>query len=113
MRSLATYLASSGLTDMAYQMATVAVGWHIYSLSHSPLYLGLSGLVQFLPTLLLVFSAGHIVDRFDRRLILGLCRLAAACTAGIITWATVEGRVTVIWLFGAVAVLGTAIAFEN
>ncbi len=35
----------------ANQMLAVAAGWQIYELTHSPLYLGLVGLVQFLPPL--------------------------------------------------------------
>jgi MFS family permease len=51
-------------------MLAVAVGWHIYSLTGSPLYLGLVGLAQFLPMFVLTLIAGHAADRYDRRLII-------------------------------------------
>ncbi len=56
----------------ASQMAVVAIGWQVYSIAHDPLYLGLIGLAEFLPLLLLALPAGHIADRFPRRLVFGL-----------------------------------------
>jgi MFS family permease len=113
MRSLACYTASRGLSELAYQIAAVAVGWQIYALSHSALYLGLSGLVQFMPTLVLVFGAGHVADRYDRRRIAALCQVVAGLAAALLAWASFEGRLTVAGLFAAVAVFGTANAFES
>ncbi|WP_437882337.1 MFS transporter [Pseudomonas sp. LRF_L74] len=52
------------------QMQMVAVGWQLYQLTGNVLDLGLVGLAQFLPTLLLALPAGHWVDRFDRRRVL-------------------------------------------
>ena len=56
----------------AYQMQTVAVGWQVYTLTGSPLDLGLVGLAQFLPSVALVLVVGHVADRYDRRRIVGL-----------------------------------------
>jgi MFS family permease len=55
---------------LAYQMLSVAVGWQIYALTHRTLDLGLIGLAQFLPSLLLMLPAGHLADRYQRRRIL-------------------------------------------
>jgi hypothetical protein len=92
LRSLACYTASRGLSELSYQVAAVAVGWQIYALSHSALYLGLSGLVHFMPTLLLVFGAGHVADRYDRRRIVAVCQWTAGLTAGLLAWGSLEGR---------------------
>ncbi|MGH8312099.1 MAG: MFS transporter, partial [Gammaproteobacteria bacterium] len=54
----------------AYQMLSVAVGWQIYALTRSTLDLGLIGLAQFVPSLLLMLPAGHLADRYERRRIL-------------------------------------------
>ena len=56
--------------SFAYQMLSVAVGWQIYALTHRTLDLGLIGLAQFLPSLLLMLPAGHLADRYERRRIL-------------------------------------------
>jgi MFS family permease len=67
---LLLYIASRTLSEFSYQVATVAVGWQIYALTGSAFYLGLAGLVQFIPSALLVFAAGHAADRYDRRRII-------------------------------------------
>src|SRR5688572_20710438 len=51
----------------ALQMAIVAIGWQVYSVRENPLDLGLVGLAEFLPLLLLALPAGHLADRVPRR----------------------------------------------
>lgn len=58
---------------MANQMLMVAVGWQMYELTGSAWDLGLVGLYQFAPALLLVLVAGQAADRHERRRILALC----------------------------------------
>ena len=58
----------------AFQMVSVAVGWQIYDITHRALDLGLIGLVQFVPSLLLALPAGHLADRHDRRRIVLACQ---------------------------------------
>ena len=78
-------------------MQTVAVGWQVYEVTHNPLDLGLIGLSQFLPFVLLILPAGHFADSHDRRRILvGLLRPDAAsarcCCSGLpIKACTVRG----------------------
>src|SRR6185312_10541637 len=61
------------LATAASEMQNVAVGWQIYSITHKPLDLGLVGLAQFLPGVLLFLVSGHAADRFPRRNILMTC----------------------------------------
>ncbi len=67
----------------ANQMLMVALGWQMYDLTGSAWDLGLVGLAQFLPALLLTLPAGHWVDQHDRRLLLagslGLQCVVAVC----------------------------------
>ena len=58
---------------MGYQMLAVAVGWQVYDLTRSALDLGLVGLAQFLPSVVLLLAVGHVADRHDRRSIVRLC----------------------------------------
>src|SRR5215475_11541369 len=60
-------------TILATEMQSVAVGWQVFEITHRPLDLGLVGLAQFLPTILLFLIAGHAADRYDRRKLLLLC----------------------------------------
>src|SRR5579871_4613053 len=61
------------LITSAAEMQAVAVGWQIYSLTHRPLDLGLVGLAQFAPGILLFLIAGHTADHFPRQRILQIC----------------------------------------
>ncbi len=67
---------------VALEMQSVAVGWQIYDITRRPFDLGLAGLAQFLPGLLLFLVSGHVVDRFERRKLLALCYSGfALCSA--------------------------------
>src|SRR5579864_8349317 len=57
----------------AVEMQSVAVGWQVYDITHRALDLGLVGLAQFLPGILLFLVSGHAADRFDRRGLLVIC----------------------------------------
>lgn len=94
-------------------MATVAIGWQVYELTGSPLYLGLAGLTQFLPTAIFVFVAGHIADRHDRRRVMHICQLAQCMTAGFLAVCNLTGWLTVPIIFLGLLAMGTAAAFEN
>ena len=69
----------AGIT--ANQMLLVALAWHMYDLTSSAWDLGLVGLVQFIPALLLTLPAGHAADRFHRGWIFALCMLAQGLVA--------------------------------
>jgi len=65
-RDFACFLSARFLASLAVQMQTVAVGWQVYEVTRDPLDLGLIGLSQFLPFVLLVLPAGHLADGFRR-----------------------------------------------
>ena len=70
-------------------------------------------LVQFLPTALLVFVAGHAADRYERKRVVQLCQLAEALTALFLAWGAYSGWLTVTHIFIATFVLGIGGAFES
>ena len=73
------------LVTVSSEMQAVAVGWQIYALTGRPLDLGLVGLAQFLPGMLLFLVAGHTADRRSRRRILEVCYAAfAACSLSLL-----------------------------
>jgi MFS family permease len=57
----------------AIEMQAIAVGWQVYEITGRPLDLGLVGLAQFLPGILLFPISGHTSDRFERRNVLTAC----------------------------------------
>lgn len=105
------YWTARLLATFAAQIVGVAVGWQVYELTRSALNLGLVGLVQFLPSLVLVLVTGAAADRFNRRRIMGLCILAElACTAGLLAFTRSGGQA--IWpVFLALSGIGVARAF--
>jgi MFS family permease len=107
------FLLSRSLTRFSSQIGAVAIGWQIYDLSGSAFELGMVGLVQFLPTALLVFVAGQTADKFERKRVVQLCQLAEALTALFLCWGSYAGWLTEVHIFIATFVLGMAGAFES
>src|ERR1700683_4170178 len=68
------FVAARVISEFSYQIGTVAVGWQVYALTGSAFDLGLVGLVQFIPSALLVFAAGHVADRYDRKRVVQVCQ---------------------------------------
>jgi MFS family permease len=112
-RSFLLFLLSRSFSRFSSQIAAVAIGWQVYDLTGSAFDLGMVGLVQFLPTLLLVFVAGHAADRYERKRVVQVCQLAEALTAVFLAWGAYAGSLTVAQIFIATAVLGAAGAFES
>lgn len=100
-------------TTIGYQILTVAVGWQMYDLTRDPFMLGMVGLVQFLPSVVLLLMSGHVADRFDRRKIVRLCQLGEAMIAAALAVSSVNGWITPEHIFMFVALLGATRAFET
>lgn len=100
-------------TALAVQIQTVAVGWYIYDATKDPFYLGLVGLSQFLPALVLVLATGAVADRFRRRTVMAICLLAQALCAIAILVSIRLGPDAIWAVFAALVGFGTARAFFN
>ena len=100
------------LGTTANQMLMVALAWQIYDLSGSAWDLGLVGLMQFIPALLLTLPAGQWVDRTDRRGVLALSLALQAVAAVILAWGTLHGWVDRHLIFGMCIVMGVARALQ-
>src|SRR5919199_2985664 len=107
------FLLSRSLSRFSSQIAAVAIGWQIYDLTGSAFDLGMVGLVQFLPTALLVFVAGHAADRYERKRVVQLCQVAEAITALFLAVSTFAGWLNEVQIFIATFVIGIAGAFES
>ena len=55
---------------IAIQMQSLIIGWQVYELTRDPLALGLIGLVEAVPFIVVALYAGHIADRFNRKRII-------------------------------------------
>jgi len=112
-RPFVQYWAARACTTMAFHMQAVAVGWQMYDLTRDPLDLGLVGLVQFVPSLLLVLVAGHMADRHDRRRIVAMAMAVAGLASALLTVGTAGGFLTRSGILGIVFVVGVGRAFES
>ena len=75
-RDFALFWVSLVTEALALQMAVVAIGWQVYTTSGRALDLGLLGLAEFLPLLLLALPAGQLADRLPRRNLLTVMALS-------------------------------------
>ena len=96
----------------AGQMLMVAIAWQMYELTGSAWDLGLVGLLQFAPALLLTLPAGHIVDRYHRGRIVALCLAVQVVSAGLLGAGSAGGFATREALLAVSVVLGTVRAFQ-
>jgi MFS family permease len=99
------------LNNLAAQIVSVAVGWQVYDLTRNPFDLGLVGLIQFAPALLLVLVTGAASDRYNRRAIVAVCQIAEGGAAAALVWLTATGAVSVGLIFAVLLGFGIARAF--
>ncbi len=107
------FVVSRVFSSLAFQSVTISLGWLVYDRTHNAFDLGYLGLAQFLPMVLLTFLVGHVADRFDRRRIGLACQLIETLAVGFLGVGQLMGWLSVPLIFGAVAVLGAAQAFER
>lgn len=94
------------------QMMLVAIGWHMYELTSSAWDLGLVGLYQFVPALLLALLAGHVVDRHHRGRIVAGCFAVQGLVALLLLVSVATGHDSRALLLGLSLVLGAVRAFQ-
>lgn len=97
---------------LANQMLMVALAWHMYEITGSAWDLGLVGLFQFVPSLIMTLPAGHIVDRLNKVHIYSVCMLLQAAVAGLLVWGTHTDSVTRELVFFVSAILGVVRSFQ-
>jgi MFS family permease len=107
------YVSARGFSEFSYQIGIVAIGWQVYALSHSAFALGMVGLVQFIPSALLVFPAGHVADRYDRKRVVQICQFIESTTAAFLACGTFGGWLTLPHIYIAMTISGIATAFES
>jgi MFS family permease len=111
-RSFLYYWLARTSTNGAFQMQGVAVGWQIYELTGNAFDLGLVGLVQFFPVVVLGIVVGQIADRYDRRVVIGTCQVVKALAAAAFALGTLGGWLSRDAMLAILFVSGTARAFE-
>ena len=98
---LARFFIVAGL-----EMQSVAVGWQIYEITKRPLDLGLVGLAQFLPGILLFLVSSHAADRYDRRNLLIVCYVGFAVCSGLLLFTSLRATHAIYPIYAVVVLIG-------
>ena len=109
--SYARFFLARFLAVFATQIISVSVGWQMYDETRSTIYLGLIGLFQFLPSLLLILVTGTAADRYNRRAIVSICLVISALCAAALLFLTVTDSFSPLPVFGILLVFGVERAF--
>lgn len=110
-RSFLLFWISRFLNSFAVQILSVCVAWQVYDITRDPFDLGLVGILQFMPALILVLVTGAVADRYGRVMIMALCDALEALCAGALLIFTLSGSTNVLPIFIVLVVIGIARAF--
>ncbi|MDT4969454.1 MAG: hypothetical protein QOJ64_4191 [Acidobacteriota bacterium] len=95
------------------QMQLVAINWHVYLLTKSPLALGAVGLVRVVPIILCSLLGGLVADAFDRRRLILISQTVMLLSAGALAAFTWFGLESVWPIYLLTAISSAAVAFDN
>jgi MFS family permease len=101
------------LATVSSEMQAVAVAWQIFGITHRPLDLGLVGLAQFLPGVVLFLIAGHAADRISRQRILQTCFAAFSLCSLLLLGFAARGLSSVYPLYAVLLLNGVVRAFNG
>ena len=111
-RDFRMLIAGRFVTSLDNQMLSVAIGWELWLRTHSAFALGMVGLVQVIPVILLSLPAGHVADQYNRRRIVVFTQvLLAICSLGLAALSFTQGPLLLIYL--CLLGIGIARAFND
>ena len=106
-------IASQLLSLTGSQMQVVAINWHVYLLTRSPLALGFVGLTRVVPIVIFSLWGGVVADRHDRRRVMLFTQMAMTAVALALWGVTASGREQLWMLYALNAVSSSAVAFDG
>ena len=110
-RSFQKYWLARFLSSLCLGTLSVCIVWQIYDISRNPLHLGLVGLTQFIPLVLLVVVTGYCADNFNRKIIFSLCLFLEAFLTFLFVLINISGNPEIIVLFMILIGIGIVRAF--
>lgn len=105
-------ITASFLSSLAQAMLSVLIGWELYQRTGSALALGLVGLVQIVPNLLIALPAGQLVDRYNQQRIAVLATAVIAAAALALTLLTAATG-PIVLIYASLFLLGVGRAFRS
>jgi MFS family permease len=107
------FLTARWFIIASLEMQSVAVGWQIYQITRKPFDLGLVGLAQFLPGILLFLVSGHTADRFERRKVLFVCYAGFATCSALLFFISLHGVRSIYTIYAVMVMLGVVRSFNG
>ncbi|CAD6554717.1 Enterobactin exporter EntS [Paraburkholderia hiiakae] len=112
-RDLPICLGVRFLSEASTLALSVVIGWSVYKISQTPLTLGIVGIVEFIPAVLMTLPAGELCDRLSPRPLV-VTGLALQCCCALSFLALSLLHTKGLWLFyGVLLLLGTARAIAE
>lgn len=103
---------------LAMQMQAVSIAWIVYDrarqtmdVGQSAFLIGMVGLVQFVPILILSLFGGQAADRFDRKAIMMVSFAAEAACAFALVWIALDPHSPLWMIFVVAAIFGISRSF--
>lgn len=112
-KAYVNYLAGSFVSNVGNSVQAWAIAWHVYSVTHSSLMVGLLGLVRVGPLVLFSLFGGVVADQFDRRKVLMLTQSCMAAVSFLLFSLTAAGIANVWALYVIVALNAVARSFDG
>lgn len=94
-------------------MQLVAINWHVYLLTKSPVALGMVGLVRVVPIILCSLLGGVVADVFDRKHLMLVTQTTMLASALVLAVVTASGLESVWPIYLMTAIASAATAFDN
>lgn len=107
------YLASRFCAGTALTLLRATIAWHVFDLTRSPFHLGLIGLVQFAPALLLSLVGGAVADSYERRRIVMTAQAVPLLAGAGMLMATNAELISLLLLYAVVFCVAIASSFDN
>ncbi|WP_428943444.1 MFS transporter [Pantoea sp. FN060301] len=111
-RAFVAFWLARTCSSFGFQMLSIAVGWQIYAVTGRALDLGLIGLAQFLPAVVLALPAGHIADQFDRRRVVLLGQITEWVAIIVLATLTLMHKTDELTILGLIFVISIAKTIE-
>lgn len=111
------YFIGARLTlTIGFQIQAIVINWMAYEHTRDPWTLGLMGLIEAIPIILVSLFGGHYADKLNRRNIILACIGALMAGSVFLTWfaydKTVHLQLLGVWpLFGVIFLIGAARGF--
>lgn len=108
-RNFALYTSGSAVSQIGLWVQRLAIGWLVWDLTHSGIWLGAVAIAEFLPTMAVTPFAGVLSDRADRRKVTMIAQSMSAVLAVILWLLTIAGWVAA-WHVVAIQFLAGALS---